>query len=143
MCPALERLVVIVAVVLPYQTLYVHCINQIQYLFEDRLSDKLYFRIFTHVVVCFAKTKLQHEGETSGEYPSLYYFSRTVVLQSIDMQKPIHISTPSHNSLYDITRQVEAIVAEFGVQNGLVNVYVQGATAGVMILGFWMYPGYK
>lgn len=51
------------------------------------------------------------------------------------MQKPIHISTPSHNGLYDITRQVEAIVAESGVQAGMVNVYVQGATAGVMIHG--------
>jgi len=62
---------------LPYQALYVHCICQIHYLFEDRLSDKLYFCIFTHVVFVLAKTKLQHEGETSGEYPSLflYYFS--------------------------------------------------------------------
>jgi thiamine phosphate synthase YjbQ (UPF0047 family) len=49
------------------------------------------------------------------------------------LQQTITISTPSHNGLYDITRQVEAIVAESGVQNGLVNVYVQGATAGIMI----------
>jgi thiamine phosphate synthase YjbQ (UPF0047 family) len=28
---------------------------------------------------------------------------------------------------------VEAIVAESGVRTGLVNVYVQGATAGIMI----------
>jgi thiamine phosphate synthase YjbQ (UPF0047 family) len=49
------------------------------------------------------------------------------------MQQTIHISTPAHNGLYDTTRQVEAIVAESGVQQGLVNVYVQGATAGVMI----------
>jgi len=49
------------------------------------------------------------------------------------MQKTIHISTHSQNGLYDITRQVEAIVSESGVQTGLVNVYVQGATAGVMI----------
>jgi thiamine phosphate synthase YjbQ (UPF0047 family) len=49
------------------------------------------------------------------------------------MQKTIQISTPAHNGLYDITRQVEAIVAESGVQTGLVNVYVQGATEGVMI----------
>ena len=81
MRPAPECLVVIVAVVLPYQALYVHCIDQIQYLFEDRLSDKLYFRIFTHVVLCCAKTKLQHEGETSGEYPSLYIFSRTLLIK--------------------------------------------------------------
>ena len=49
------------------------------------------------------------------------------------MQQTIHISTPAHNGLYDITRQVEAIVAESGVSTGLVNVYVQGATAGIMI----------
>jgi len=56
------------------------------------------------------------------------------------MQQTIHISTPAHNGLYDITRQVEAIVAESGVQTGLVNIYVQGATAGIMLLGIWMYP---
>jgi len=56
------------------------------------------------------------------------------------MQQTIHISTPVHNGLYDITRQVEAIVAESGVQTGMVNVYVQGATAGIMILFIWMYP---
>ena len=50
------------------------------------------------------------------------------------MQKTIHISTPAHNGLYDITHQVEAIVAESGIQTGMVNVYVQGATAGIMIL---------
>lgn len=50
-----------------------------------------------------------------------------------NMQQTIHISTPAHNGLYDITHQVEAIVAESKVQNGLVNVYVQGATAGIMM----------
>lgn len=53
------------------------------------------------------------------------------------MQQTITISTPAHNGLYDITRQVEAIVSESGVQTGLVNVYVQGATAGVMIQENW------
>lgn len=53
------------------------------------------------------------------------------------MQKTIQIATPSHNGLYDITQQVEAIVAESGVQTGLVNVYVQGATAGIMIQENW------
>jgi thiamine phosphate synthase YjbQ (UPF0047 family) len=51
------------------------------------------------------------------------------------MQQTIKISTPAHNGLYDITRQVEAIVNESGVQTGMVNVYAQGATAAVMILG--------
>lgn len=53
------------------------------------------------------------------------------------MQKVIQISTPSHNGLFDITRQVESIVSESGVQTGLVNVYVQGATAGIMIQENW------
>ncbi len=56
------------------------------------------------------------------------------------MQQTIQISTSSHNGLYDITRQVEAIVAESGVQTGMVNVYAQGATAGIMILFRMMYP---
>ena len=50
------------------------------------------------------------------------------------MQQSIQISTPAHNGLYDITRQVEAIVSESGVKTGLVNVYAQGATSGIMIL---------
>ena len=50
------------------------------------------------------------------------------------MQQTITISTPERNGLYDITRQVEAIVHESGVQTGMVNVYAQGATAGIMIL---------
>jgi len=53
------------------------------------------------------------------------------------MQRTIHISTPAHNGLYDITRQVEAIVSESKVQAGLVNIYVQGATAGIMIQENW------
>lgn len=53
------------------------------------------------------------------------------------MQKTIQISTQPHECLYDITRQVESIVVESGVQSGLVNVYVQGATAGIMIQENW------
>ena len=49
------------------------------------------------------------------------------------MQQTIHIPTPAHNGLYDITRQVEAIVTESGVKSGMVNVYAQGATAAVMM----------
>jgi secondary thiamine-phosphate synthase enzyme len=53
------------------------------------------------------------------------------------MQQTIQISTPAHNGLYDITRQVETIVAESGAQTGMVNVYVQGATAAIMIQENW------
>jgi thiamine phosphate synthase YjbQ (UPF0047 family) len=58
------------------------------------------------------------------------------------MQQAIQIPTPAHNGLYDITRQVQAIVTESGVQTGIVNVYVQCATAGIMILVCCMYPLY-
>lgn len=53
------------------------------------------------------------------------------------MQRTIQIETPAHNGLYDITKQVEAIVHESGVKIGMVNVYVQGATAGIMIQENW------
>ena len=53
------------------------------------------------------------------------------------MQRTIKIATPTHNGLYDVTQQVEAIVAESGVKTGMVNVYVQGATAGIMIQENW------
>lgn len=53
------------------------------------------------------------------------------------MQKTIQVSTPAQNGLYDITRQIEDIVTESGVKTGLVNVYVQGATAGIMIQENW------
>ena len=53
------------------------------------------------------------------------------------MQRIVQISTPLHNGLIDITREVEAIGAESGVSSGMVNAYAQGATAAVMI-GFNM-----
>lgn len=56
------------------------------------------------------------------------------------MQRTIQISIPAHNGLYDITREVEAIVAESGIQTGMVNVYAQGATSAIMILFNLMYP---
>lgn len=53
------------------------------------------------------------------------------------MQQTISIPTAAHNGLYDITRQIESVVAESNVQTGLVNVYVQGATAAIMIQENW------
>lgn len=53
------------------------------------------------------------------------------------MQRIIQKSTPSYEGLYDITREVEQIVAGCNVQSGAVNVYVQGATAGIMIQENW------
>lgn len=53
------------------------------------------------------------------------------------MQQIIQISTDKDNGLYDITGQVEKIVSESNVESGLINVYVQGATAAIMIQENW------
>jgi len=53
------------------------------------------------------------------------------------MQKIITVSTPPHNILVDINSEVEEVVKMTGIKSGLVNVYVQGATAGIMIQENW------
>lgn len=53
------------------------------------------------------------------------------------MQEQIVISTDKHEGLYDITGQVAKVVRKSNVRQGLVNVYVQGATAGIMIQENW------
>jgi len=53
------------------------------------------------------------------------------------MQKVIQLETLSENGLYDITREVAAVVSESKVQSGIVNVYAQGATAAIMIQENW------
>jgi len=53
------------------------------------------------------------------------------------MQDVIQISTDRHNGLFDITSSVEEIVLASKVNIGLVNIYVQGATAGIMIQENW------
>jgi len=53
------------------------------------------------------------------------------------MQEIIQISTNKQNGLFDITSQVEAIVSNSKIKNGIVNVYVQGATAAIMIQENW------
>jgi secondary thiamine-phosphate synthase enzyme len=53
------------------------------------------------------------------------------------MQEVIQIRTDRHNGLYDITHQVESIVAKSNISQGVVNVYIQGATAGIMIQENW------
>lgn len=49
----------------------------------------------------------------------------------------IHVATTRREELIDITEQVRAVVAKSGVKDGLVSVYVQGATAAVMIQENW------
>lgn len=53
------------------------------------------------------------------------------------MQKTIKFETIAREGLYDITEQVRLIVAESKVKQGLVSVYVQGATAAIMIQENW------
>ena len=53
------------------------------------------------------------------------------------MQKIITVSTQKHNVLVDITNEVSEVVALSNIETGIVNVYVQGATAGIMIQENW------
>ncbi len=53
------------------------------------------------------------------------------------MQHRISINTNAREELVDITSQVRALVASSGVRTGLVSVYVQGATAAIMIQENW------
>jgi secondary thiamine-phosphate synthase enzyme len=53
------------------------------------------------------------------------------------MQKFITLSTDKTNALYDITVEVKNIVRESKIENGLVNVYAQGATCAIMIQENW------
>lgn len=53
------------------------------------------------------------------------------------MQKVIQISTSRKNELVDITERVNSIVRSSKTDCGIVNVYVQGATAGIMIQENW------
>ena len=53
------------------------------------------------------------------------------------MRKIFSIITDKREILVDITDQVRLAVAESGVENGLVNVYAQGATAAIMIQENW------
>jgi secondary thiamine-phosphate synthase enzyme len=53
------------------------------------------------------------------------------------MQQVIKLPTHRHNELVDITNRVEEVVRQSNVGTGIVNVYVQGATAGIMIQENW------
>jgi secondary thiamine-phosphate synthase enzyme len=53
------------------------------------------------------------------------------------MQKVLNIKTYKKEDLYDITKHAESFVEETGTKEGLLNVYVQGATAAIMIQENW------
>lgn len=53
------------------------------------------------------------------------------------MRDIITVATKSREELVDITARVKGVVTASGVKEGLVSVYVQGATAAVMIQENW------
>jgi secondary thiamine-phosphate synthase enzyme len=53
------------------------------------------------------------------------------------MRKNIAVTTSSREELVDITPQVQEVVSQSRVDNGLVVLYVQGATAALMIQENW------
>lgn len=53
------------------------------------------------------------------------------------IQEVVTIKTESREKLYDITALVNNVVAKSPIREGIVSVYVQGATAAVMIQENW------
>ena len=53
------------------------------------------------------------------------------------MRETICVQTGSREELVDITDQVEEVLKKSGIDNGLVTLYVQGATAAIMIQENW------
>jgi len=53
------------------------------------------------------------------------------------MRDIIRVQTGQREELVDITGQVEEAVRKSGIDNGLVSLYVQGATAAMMIQENW------
>ena len=53
------------------------------------------------------------------------------------MREIIHLVTTARETLVDVTDQVRAVVGHSGVDDGLVSVYAQGATAAIMIQENW------
>jgi len=53
------------------------------------------------------------------------------------MHQTITVSSQQREQLIDITDNVKAIVKQSGIRNGLISVYVQGATAAIMIQENW------
>ena len=53
------------------------------------------------------------------------------------MQTVIKIQSNKRSELIDITDKVKSIVLNSEVKQGVVNIYVQGATAGIMIQENW------
>ncbi|MDT8400631.1 MAG: secondary thiamine-phosphate synthase enzyme YjbQ [Bacteroidales bacterium] len=53
------------------------------------------------------------------------------------MTEIITISTRQRNCLYDIGPEVNKIIKQSGIENGLVNIFTRGATSAIMIQENW------
>lgn len=53
------------------------------------------------------------------------------------MRENILVKTTQREELVDITLQVEQVIKGSGIQDGLVSLYAQGATAAIMIQENW------
>ncbi|MBL8259599.1 MAG: YjbQ family protein [Candidatus Competibacteraceae bacterium] len=53
------------------------------------------------------------------------------------MHHSIHFATQRAQELVDITERVRSLAEQSGVNDGLINVYAQGATAAIMIQENW------
>ena len=53
------------------------------------------------------------------------------------MRETLTVATGRREELVDITGAVRGVVEASGIRDGLVSVYVQGATAGIMIQENW------
>ncbi|MBT8420203.1 MAG: secondary thiamine-phosphate synthase enzyme YjbQ [Gammaproteobacteria bacterium] len=53
------------------------------------------------------------------------------------MRKVIQVKTNRREELIDITPEIRSVVKQSGISDGLVSVYVQGATAAIMIQENW------
>jgi len=53
------------------------------------------------------------------------------------MQETIYVQTSEREILVDITEAVEKLVHQSGISRGLCSIYVQGATAAIMIQENW------
>ena len=53
------------------------------------------------------------------------------------MRDIIELTTPSRETLVDITAKVSDVVNRSGIRDGIIHVYAQGATAAIMIQENW------
>ena len=53
------------------------------------------------------------------------------------MQEKLFIRTSTREELVDITDKIKRIVQQSGIENGIVALYAQGATGGLMIQENW------